>query len=204
MDLPQHLWRKKVIAWLEDNVSTHRIEHILGVEATCVELAQQHQLSPLKAAKAGLLHDLAKFFPPDKLLKIASKAAIEIDGICQQHPHLLHADVSAIIAKKEFSVKNSQILDAISNHTLGRPKMSSLSCIVYIADTIEPGRGNTPELNRLREIAANELYRGVWETSDYALQYLISDRKVIHPRTVATRNWALKKAKKVHKKTDLV
>ena len=201
--MAQHLWREKVIAWLEDNVSSHRIEHILGVEATCIELAQQHQVSPKKAAKAGLLHDLAKFFPPDKLLKIAS-TNIEIDAICRQHPHLLHADVSAIVAEEEFDVKNSQILDAISNHTLGRPKMSPLSCIVYIADTIEPGRGNTPQLNRLREIAAKDLYRGVWETSDYALQYLISDRKIIHPRTVATRNWALKKAKKVHKKSNLV
>lgn len=203
MDLQQHLWREKVIAWLEDNVSTHRIEHILGVEATCIKLAQQHQVSPMKAAKAGLLHDLAKFFPPDKLLKIASKAKIKIDSICQRHPHLLHADVSAVIAKEEFGVKNPQILDAISNHTLGCPKMKPLSCIVYIADTIEPGRGNTPELNRIRD-AANDLYRGVWKTSDYSLQYLISDRKIIHPRTVATRNWALKKAKKVHKKSDLV
>lgn len=200
----QQLWREKVIAWLENNVSAHRIEHILGVEATCIELAQQHQVSPKKAAKAGLLHDLAKFFPPDKLLKIASKAEIKIDPISQQHPHLLHADVSAVVAKKEFDIKNQQILDAISNHTLGCPKMSPLSCIVYIADTIEPGRGNTPQLNRLREIAAKDLYLGVWETSDYALQYLISDRKIIHPRTVATRNWALKKAKKVYKKSHLV
>lgn len=200
----QQLWREKVIAWLDNNVSAHRIEHILGVEATCIELAQQHQVSSKKAAKAGLLHDLAKFFPPDKLLKIASKAEIKIDPICQQHPHLLHADVSAVVAKEEFKVKNSQILDAISNHTLGRPKMSPLSCIVYIADTIEPGRGNTPQLNRLREIAARDLYLGVWETSDYALQYLISDRKIIHPRTIATRNWALKKAKKLHKKSHLV
>lgn len=200
----QHLWREKVIAWLENNVSTHRIEHILGVEATCIELAEQYQVSPKKAAKAGLLHDLAKFFPPDKLLKIASKAEIKIDPISQQHPHLLHADVSAVIAEEEFDVKNPQILAAISNHTLGCPKMSPLSCIVYIADTIEPGRGNTPQLNRLREIAAKDLYLGVWETSDYALQYLISDRKLIHPRTVATRNWALKKAKKVYKKFHLV
>lgn len=204
MDLQQYPWREKVIAWLEDHVSSHRIKHILGVEATCIELAQQHKLSPLKAAKAGLLHDLAKFFPPDKLLKIANKAEIKIDPICQQHPHLLHAEVSAVIAKKEFGVKKQEILDAISNHTLGRPKMSPLSCLVYIADTIEPGRGNTPQLNHLREIAVKDLYRAVWETSDYALQYLISDRKIIHPRTVATRNWALKKAKKVHKETESV
>lgn len=192
----QNLWRKQVIMWLESNVSPNRINHILGVEATCIHLAKCHQIPEKKAAKAGLLHDLAKFFPPDQLLRIARKAGIKIDEISQQHPHLLHADVSAVVAQQEFGVKSPKILDAIKNHTLGNPEMSSLSCIVYIADKIEPNRGNTNELNRLREIATDNLYQGVWETSDYTLQYLVSDRKLIHPRTVLTRNWALRKVKK--------
>ena len=196
MNRKQDIWREKVIAWLKDNVSEHRLNHILGVEATCVELAQLYQIPVKKAAKAGLLHDLAKFFQPDKLLRIANKAKIEIDPICQKHPHLIHADVSAIVARQEFGVNNSRILEAIKNHTLGNPKMSRLSCIVYIADAIEPSRGDSAELNRLREIAKENLYRGVWETSDYTLRYLISDRKIIHPRTILTRNWALRQAKK--------
>lgn len=195
MNQKYQLWREKVIFWLEQNVSSHRINHILGVEATCIQLAKCHHLAPKKAAKAGLLHDLAKFFPPEKLFQIAQKAKIPIDSISQQHPHLLHADVSAVIAEQEFGVKNREILTAISNHTLGNPKMSPLSCIVYVADTIEPNRGDSAELNRIREIATKNLYQSVWETGDYALQYLISDRKVIHPRTVLTRNWALKNSK---------
>lgn len=199
MNQKYELWRKKVLTWLEKNVSSHRLEHILGVEATCVELAKSHQLSPKKAAKAGLLHDLAKFFPPEKLLLIAQQAKIKIDPICQQHPHLLHADVSAVIAEQEFGVKNTEILTAIKNHTLGSPKMSLLSCVLYVADTIEPSRGDSEELTHLREIATQNLEQSVWETSDYALRYLISDRKVIHPRTVLTRNWALKSTKLAQK-----
>lgn len=195
MSNKKYLWRQKVIAWLKENVSDARLNHILGVETTCIQLAQHHQLSVEKAAKAGLLHDLAKFFPKKKLLKIARQENIEIDLICQQHPHLLHADVSAVIANQKFGINDSTILEAISNHTLGRPQMSDLSCIVYVADAIEPNRGNTVQLNHLREIAAKNLLQAVWETSDYAINYLISDRKVIHPRTILTRNWALKNAK---------
>ena len=199
MALKQDLWRTEVIAWLENNVSNHRLDHILGVEATCIQLAKCYQISPKKAAKAGLLHDLAKFFPPDKLLRIAQKNHIKIDPICQQHPHLLHAEVSAVLARQKFGIKSKKILAAISNHTLGCPQMSPLSCILYIADTIEPNRGDTPQLNQLR-IAKQNLYQSVWSVSDYSLQYLISNRKVVHPRTVLTRNWALQQTKKLEKK----
>ena len=188
-------WREIVIDWSEQNVSSRRLEHVMGVEATCVELAQVHGYSKRKAAKAGLLHDLAKFFPGKKLLKIARKHGLEIDSICLQHPHLIHADVSAVVAKEKFGVKNKQILQAVANHTLGKPKMDILSCIVFVADAIEPGRGKTKQLERLRGIAKENLFEAVWKTSDYSLNYLISDRKIIHPRTILTRNWALLKAR---------
>ena len=187
-------WREQVLSWLKDNVSPHRIEHILGVETTCLKLAKLHNISSKKAAKAGLLHDLAKFFPPQKLLKIAKKANLKIDPICQTHPHLIHADVSAILAQTKFGIKSKEVLEAISNHTLGNPEMSLLSCIVYIADSIEPNRGNDPELEKIRQLATQNLYQATWATSDYTLHYLMGDRKVIHPRTVLTRNWALAKS----------
>ena len=60
-------------------------------------------------------------------------------------PHLLHADVSAIVARDEFGVKDKEILEAVRNHTLGRPGMSHLSCIVFVADVLEPNRGDSPQ-----------------------------------------------------------
>ena len=187
-------WREQVISWLKDHVSEHRLQHILGVEMTCTKLARLHDISPEKASQAGLLHDLAKFFPPQKLLKLASKAKLELDPICLSHPHLIHADVSAILAKTKFGISSKGILNAISNHTLGNPKMSRLSCIVYIADSIEPNRGTDPELEKIRQLATQNLYQATWATSDYTIGYLMRDRKVIHPRTVLTRNWALSKS----------
>ena len=189
-------WRDLVLQWLQENVSEHRIQHILGVEQTCIDLAHAHEVDPLRAGKAGLLHDLAKFFPPKKLLHLAKKNKIEIDSVCQKNPHLLHADISAIVAKQEFAIADPEILEAIANHTLGTPKMSDLSCIVFIADAIEPNRGDNLDLQALRKIAPQNLYQCTWQTSDYSLKYLIDSQKTIHPRTILTRNWALKKAKK--------
>jgi len=187
--------RDRVIAWLRQNVSNHRLQHILGVEATCITLARCHQLNEQQAAQAGLMHDLAKFFPPKKLLKIAKEASIPIDQICLNHPHLLHADIGAVVAQREFKIKDPEILTAIANHTLGAPQMSKLSCVVFVADVLEPNRGDNEQLAAMRVVAQENLYKCVQQTSDYSLEYLLSKHKIIHPRTVLTRNWALAQAK---------
>jgi predicted HD superfamily hydrolase involved in NAD metabolism len=69
--------------------------------------------------------------------------------------------------------------------------MSDLSCIVFIADALEPNRGDTPELNALRQLSYQNLHKSVQQTCDYSLKYLLSSHCPIHPRTVLTRNWAL-------------
>ncbi|MCC3432088.1 MAG: bis(5'-nucleosyl)-tetraphosphatase (symmetrical) YqeK [Microcoleus sp. PH2017_25_DOB_D_A] len=187
--------REKVLAWLTQRVPAARITHILGVEQTAGDLARHYGLDEAKARSAGLLHDLAKYFKPQMLLQMAQNEGLELDSVLEAHPHLLHADASAIVARDEFGVVDREILDAIANHTLGRPNMSQLSCTVFIADTIEPSRGNTAELEALRETSVQNLYAAVWQTSDHSLKYLLETRCYIHPRTVLTRNWALQMAR---------
>ena len=189
--------RSQVLSWLTDNVSAHRLQHILGVEEFCMKLAKHYQIDPEKAANAGLYHDLAKFFPPDKLLRMAEIEGITIDPVLATNPHLLHADVSAIVARDQFGVADSEILEAVRNHTLGRPRMSRLSCIVFIADVLELNRGDSPQLALMRQTAWDNLHRCVLQTTDYSLQYLIKTSRTIHPRTILTRNWALQLSKQL-------
>lgn len=187
--------RDRIISWLRQNVSPHRLQHILGVEETCITLARCHQLDEQQAAQAGLMHDLAKFFPPKKLLRLATEAKIPVDEFCLSQPHLLHADIGALIAQQEFAVNDPEILAAIANHTLGAPHMSRLSCLVFIADVLEPNRGDNERLAQMRHLASKNLYKCVQQTSEYSLEYLLSKQKIIHPRTVLTRNWAVTKIK---------
>ncbi len=187
--------RQQVIEWLSQQVGERRLNHILRVEQMSIDLAKQHNLSVKKAAIAGLMHDLAKNFPPDRLLKMARDRGLEIDIILENNPHLLHAEVGAIVARDEFGIEDEAILSAIGNHTLGRPEMSPLSCAVFLADSLEPGRGDTPELNELRREAQTDLYLGVWRAIDWTIGYLIDRHLPIHPRAVLTRNWALRQAR---------
>jgi len=183
--------RESVLNWLSERVPAARITHILGVEESAGNLARIYGLDEAKARSAGFLHDLAKYFKPQVLLQMAKAEGLELDSVLTAYPHLLHADASAIVARDEFGVVDREILEAIANHTLGRPNMSQLSCAVFIADTIEPSRGKTLELEALREVSVQNLYAAVWKISDYSLKYLLETRCYIHPRTVLTRNWAL-------------
>jgi predicted HD superfamily hydrolase involved in NAD metabolism len=200
--------RDRVLTWLADNVPASRLQHILGVEQMSVELARHYHLDVGKAACAGLMHDLAKYFKPSVLLQMARDEGIEIDPVFEAAPHLLHADVSAIVARDRFGMQDEAVLQAIAHHTLGRPGMSQLSCVVYLADSLEPSRGNTPELERLRQVSFSSLYKAVWLTCDYSLKFLVDSRCLIHPRTILTRNWAIgmssQKMEVVDQRTDTV
>jgi predicted HD superfamily hydrolase involved in NAD metabolism len=183
-----HELRQWVLDWLAVNVPSTRLNHILRVETIC------HGLNVEQATQAGLMHDLAKYFQPQRLLDIAKAEGLELDPILIANPHLIHADVSAIVAQHEFGVQNEEILAAIRNHTLGQPGMSSLSCVVYLADSLEPGRGSHPTLDTLRTISYKNLERAVWLTAEASMQHLFGKSQLIHPRTVLTRNWFMQAA----------
>jgi predicted HD superfamily hydrolase involved in NAD metabolism len=187
--------REAVLTWLESHVPKARIQHILRVETYAAELALQHGLDAAQAAQAGLLHDLAKYFSPDRLLAMAQAEALPMDAVLMAEPRLLHADVSAIVARDVFQVQNPAILDAVRNHTLGQPQMHPMSCVVFLADSLEPGRGDREELNQMRKVSESNLYKGVWQVCDRTLNQLVQNRKLIHPRMVMTRNWAMQTAK---------
>lgn len=154
-----------------------------------IDLAKIHGVDTDKAAQAGLMHDLAKYFKPHTLLEMAQSEGLPIDPIDESNPHLLHAAVGAVVARDEFGVQDNEVLEAIANHTLGKPGMSPLSCIVFLADSLEAGRGDTDELNTLRATSRNNLQQAIWMTCDYSVRYLLDNHKLIHPRALHTRNW---------------
>ena len=73
--------------------------------------------------------------------------------------------------------------------------MSLLSSIVFLADSLEPGRGDSSDLQALRKISRQDINQAVWKTSDYTLKFLLESSCLVHPRVVFTRNWFLQKWK---------
>lgn len=183
--------REQALNWLNQYVPESRLRHILRVEQMAIALAAHHQVDVNQAGQAGLLHDLAKYFKPERLLTMAREAGLEIDPVDEANPHLLHAEVSALVARDELGIRDEAVLNAIRNHTLGCPGMSRLSCVVFLADSLEPGRGHTPELEALRQASWQDLYQGVWLTCEQTMRWLFEQQRLIHPRVILTRNWAM-------------
>ena len=135
--------------WLKANLNEERYLHTLGTADCAKELAKKFKLNEEKAYLAGLLHDMAKCFPTQKLLDMIDKN-IKIEDAEKENYKTLHAPVSAFMAQKEFDINDEEILSAIRWHTLGKLDMTDFEKIIFIADKIEP---NTREKEYREKIA---------------------------------------------------
>ena len=174
--------QKKLAKYLDED----RYEHTLGVMFTCAALAMVHDCDLITAQTAGLLHDCAKCIPNKKKLKMCSQHHIPVSEFEQEHPFLLHAKLGAYVAKAKYDVTDENILSAITWHTTGKPDMTLLEKIVYIADYIEPMRKEAPHLEEIREIAFHDLNQGVAEILYDTLHYLNNRKGSIDPATQLT------------------
>ena len=149
-----------------------RFEHTLGVMYTCGALAMRYGYDLEKAMLAGLMHDCAKCMPNAKKLKAAEKNHLEITDLERKNPFMLHAKLGAFLAKKKYDIEDREILDAIRWHTTGRPDMTMLDKIVYIADYIEPQRDKAPNLHEIRQLAFLDLDKALLRILEDTLGYL--------------------------------
>ena len=157
---------------LKKEMDDSRFEHTLGVMYTCGALAMRYGYDLEKAMLAGLMHDCAKCMPNAKKLKAAEKNHLEITDLERKNPFMLHAKLGAFLAKKKYDIEDREILYAIRWHTTGRPDMTMLDKIVYIADYIEPKRDKAPNLHEIRQLAFLDLDKALLRILEDTLGYL--------------------------------
>lgn len=177
---------RKIRKSMENTLDHKRFEHTLGVAYTATSLAMCHQADINKAQVAGLLHDCAKCISDEKKIAICTKHNIQISTIELHNPFLLHAKVGGYMAMKKFNVHDPDVINAILNHTTGRPGMSELEKIIYIADYIEPGRKQAPNLSEVRRLAFADLDRALLKILGDTLKYLRDTGMEIDPMTQKT------------------
>ncbi len=169
---------KKIKKYLKKHLTKERYHHTVGVAYTAMSMAMKYNPQPdnnefmIKAEIAGLLHDCAKCMDNDKKIRICNKNQISYSKIEAENPYLLHGKVGAYIARKEFDILDEDILNAITWHTTGRPDMSLLEKIIFVADYIEPSRRPIPELNLIRQLAFTDINQAVIKILENTLKYL--------------------------------
>lgn len=177
--------RKKV----EEKLSAKRFKHVLGVEEMCVILAEKNGADIEKAKIAALLHDYMKETNIE-VLKEMCKDVPEIKGY-ETLLEILHGFAGAMAAEKEFGIKDTDILNAIKYHTIGREKMSLLEKIVYIGDAVEIGR-NYPCVDEIRKETLKDLDSGIIMEVNRKIEYLKEKGGIIHIDTIKMRDDLIK------------
>lgn len=176
--------------WLKDNLVEERYIHSIGVMEAAVELAEIFDIDVEKARLAGLLHDAAKCFSNEKLLEIIKEHIPEVQECELLNYKTLHAPVSAYLAKTKFNVTDSEILDAIRWHTLGRCGMSDFEKIIFLADKIE---ARTRELSFRQECLdllkdTNGLNKAMFKCFEATIKSLVDRRLAICHITIDVYN----------------
>ena len=177
---------KKIRKALQKSLDPKRYEHTLGVEYTAAALAMRYDADIKNAQLAGLLHDCAKCMSDEKRLSICEKHNISVNAIEKRNPFLLHAKVGSFLAMHEYKVTDGDVINAILNHTTGRPGMSLLEKIVFIADYIEPGRKQAPNLKEIRKLAFIDLDKALLRILEDTLEYLHETGGELDPMTEKT------------------
>lgn len=177
---------KKIRKAMEKTLNGERYEHTLGVEYTAAALAMRYGASIHSARLAGLLHDCAKCLTNEKKISICEKHNILISEAERKNPSLLHAKAGSYLAMEEYHVTDADVINAILNHTTGRPGMSLLEKIIFVADYIEPERKQAPRLREIRRMAFENLDNALLMILKDTLEYLSGEEGAIDSMTEKT------------------
>lgn len=171
---------------LSKKLKKERFEHTVGVMYTSASLAMRYGANIEKAMTAGLLHDCGKYCSAKEQLKLCEKYEIALTDLERSMPALIHAKLGAYLAENEYGIKDAEVLDAITYHTTGRPKMTMLEKIVYIADYIEPNRREIPGLAKIRQTVFQNIDQAICLSSERTIRYLEDNGNEIDPMTIKT------------------
>lgn len=167
----------------KETLSGKRFVHTVNVKNVAVSLAQKYGANQEKAAIAALLHDIAKELSKTELLQILHQDAI-ISSNCEKRPFpIWHSVAGAIIAQTKYNITDCEILDAICYHTTGRPHMTKLDKIIFMADMICEDR-TYKEVDALRTLVWQNLDLGTLEGLNQTIIWLNQENKPLDELTL--------------------
>lgn len=174
---------------LYQSLSSSRYQHSLGVAYTAACLAMRYGADPEQAELAGLLHDCAKEYREEELLRIGTHCNIIFSAAELAAPQVLHAIVGPCIAEQKYHISSPEILSAIRWHTTGKENMSLLEKIIFTADYIEPNRDHAPNLSEMRALAFQDLTQCVFRITEDTLRFLKTRNTAADPMTQRCYLW---------------
>lgn len=130
-----------------------RLKHTEGVVETAVMLAKRYEVDVDQAALAAWFHDYTKYDDiADQIRYLDLKIVKKYSDVSEVY----HAFSAAAILELNFQIKDKLVLDAIRYHVWGRPNMTKLEKIIFLADKIEPLRTYS-DVDKIRQLSLESL-----------------------------------------------
>lgn len=183
-----------VLARIEDLLAVRmkdarkRHLHSLGVARTAYRLAQTYDVSTFNAVAAGLLHDWDKVVPHDELVMRAIRYGIDVSGSLSMVAPLLHGPVAARELPELFPELHAAVFQAIERHTVAARDMTPLDMVVFVADTIEPGRRGDYADNLRAMVGTETLLDLFFACFAQGLVYVIEGSRYLYPTALDIYN----------------
>jgi predicted HD superfamily hydrolase involved in NAD metabolism len=183
-----HTLLEEADAFARSRLSENRYGHTLRVAGTAEELAEVHNLDKDLARLAALLHDAARELPAEEFLELAADLGVPVGEPERESPKLLHGPVAAELVMRELGIEDDEVLDAVREHTTGRPGMDQLSLALFVADKVEPAR-DYPSVENLRRLAARDLRAAAAESLRRTIAHNEERGRPTHPASIETLAW---------------
>ena len=161
-------------------LSDKRYEHTINVKKMAVKLAKQYGADEEKAALAAILHDSAKEISKDEMREIMRQYPQSAEGGESRPTPVWHGICASILARTQWGVEDEAILSAIACHTAGKPGMSKLDKIVYLADMTSAER-DWPGVNKLRKLELKDLDAAMLAALKQTNDFVLSQGKPLDP-----------------------
>lgn len=181
LDLPQ------LRACSYSMVRAKRIPHIRGTEEEAVRLAARWGVNETLARRAAILHDCTKYLELDEQVALCRRFDVELDELERRAVKLLHSKTGACMAKHVFG-ETEQVYQAIFWHTTGKPDMSMLEKVIYLADYIEPTR-DFDGVEPLRRLAYEDIDKALLMGMEMTIEEMKQRGSPIHRNTQGARDW---------------
>lgn len=165
-------------------LSDKRYEHTLNVKKMAVKLAKIYGEDEERAALAALLHDSAKEISKDEMREILRAYPQYAEGGEERPAPVWHGVCAAILARTQWGVTDEAVLSAIACHTAGKPGMTRLDKILYLADMTSAER-DWPGVEKLRKLEKKDLDAAMLAALKQTNDFVLSQGKPLDPMSKA-------------------
>lgn len=185
---------KEFLEILKTRLTPQRLYHSICVAEQAKHLAEIFGGDTEKAYTAGLVHDIMRYEPPEKMIELILGDGQVLTESEKKITVTLHAVAGEVYLRKNLKVTDGEILSSVRYHTTGKEDMTLLEKIIYAADLTSADR-EYPDADEVRALAEKDLDRTVLRGLSFTIEDNARKCRPIHIDTVKAFNYLAERIK---------